>query len=83
MASDVSKEEALKIAENIKLIPTDSTDDKLVIASDWSSYQEGADKEAEGYECKTITSVAKKEFKNIYAVGDSFLVNEEGLSANV
>lgn len=83
VASDVSKEEALKIAENIKLIPTDSTDDKLVIASDWSSYQEGADKEAEGYECKTITSVAKKEFKNIYAVGDSFLVNEEGLSANV
>ena len=83
VASDVSKEEALKIAENIKLIPTDSTDDKLVIASNWSSYQEGADKEAEGYECKTITSVAKEEFKNIYAVGDSFLINEEGLSANV
>ncbi len=83
VASDVSKEEALKIAENIKLTPTDSTDDKLVIASDWSSYQESADKEEDGESCETITSVAKAEFKNSHAVGDSFLVNEDGLSAKV
>lgn len=84
-ASDVSKEEALKIAQNIKLIPTDDTkDEDFVTAWNWSS-REGdfGGKSAAGEGCETITSVAREKMDNTHVVGESFAVNGEGLTAKV
>lgn len=82
-ASDVSKEEAIKIAEHVKLIPTEDTESgNIVNAWDWSSYQEGSDKFAEGEVCETVTSIDKKEMK-VHRIGDSFPVNGQGLVAKV
>ncbi|MCX4320472.1 MAG: DUF4367 domain-containing protein [Lachnospiraceae bacterium] len=83
-ASDVSKEEALKIAENVKLVPTeDANGDGVVTAQNWSSYEESMKESGEGEGCKTITSVAKEEMKNTHSVGESFPANEEGLTVKV
>ncbi len=86
VASDVTKEEALKITENIKLVPTeDAQDEELVVAQDWSAYQESlnnsSEESGEAYEIKT--SASKEEMKNTHAIGDSFAVNDEGLTVKV
>lgn len=83
-ASDVCKEEALKIAENVKLIPTEDTAGQdLVTAQDWSQYQEGSDLLPEEEGCKTITSVAAEEMSNTHKVGDSFPIDDQGLTGKV
>ncbi len=86
VASDVSKEEAIRIAEQIRLVPVaDTEDEEIIVAQDWSSRQEPSEKEAyaeeEGYE--TITSVAVEEMKNTHAIGDSFALDDRGLTARV
>ncbi len=82
-ASDVSKEEAIKIAEHVKLIPAnDAESEKTVNAWDWSSYQAGSDQFEEGGVCETATSIDIKEM-NVHEIGDSFPVNDQGLVAKV
>ncbi len=84
VASDVTKEEALKIAENVKLIPTEDTkDEEFVVAENWSEYQESlnASLVEEGYVVKT--SATKEEMKNTHKIGDSFALDDQGLTAKV
>lgn len=83
-ASDVSKEDALKIAENVKLIPTEDTaDETMVTAQDWSRYADSFDKAVEGEGCRTITSISMEEMKNTHKTGERFPVNDQGLTAAV
>ena len=83
-ASDVSKEDALKIAENVKLIPVDDTDhEDFVVAQDWSLYQDSADTRPEGEGCETVTSVAAAEMSNTHKPGDIFPIGDQGLTAKV
>lgn len=85
-ASDVSREEALKIAEHVKLIPTeDKTDQELVTAQNWSDYQnipEQSDTQT-GEEYQTITSVASEKMQNTHVTGDRFQTSTPGLSVKV
>lgn len=86
VASDVTKEEALKIAENIKLIPTeDKEDDEFVTAWNWSEYQkslkESAQQEGTGETIKTIAT--KEEMKNTHAIGEEFATGTKGLKVKV
>ena len=85
-ASDVSREEAMKIASGVKLVPTEDTEDEdFVIAWNWSDYQESLDlsKVSEGDEYRTITSVAAEEMKNTHSIGDSFPAGEPELTVKV
>ena len=83
-ASDVSKEEAIKIAEHVRLIPAkDSEKEQWITAENWSSYSEDVKEGAEGEGVETITSVAKEEMKNTRKIGDCFPVDESGLTAKV
>lgn len=83
-ASDVSKEEALKIAEQVQLIPTeDRNDENFVNAQNWSNDQGILDSALEEEAYKTITSVATEQMKNIHKIGDRFPVNDQGLTARV
>ena len=83
-ASDVSKEEAMKIAENINLIPAkDSEKDAFVIAENWSDCLNNQKEQAEGEEAKTITSISKEDMKNIHAIGESFPIGGSTLLAKI
>lgn len=83
-ASDVSKEEALKIAENVKLVPTDNMEDEaLVVAQNWSDYQKGMEESQQQEGLEIRTSIAKEEMKNIHGVGDSFVLKDQNLTAKV
>lgn len=83
-ASDVSKEEALKIAENVKLIPTEDTDgEDLVVAQNWSDYQKASESSPEEEGVEVITSVAAERMGNTHKTGDSFPVDDQGLMAKV
>lgn len=83
-ASDVTKEDALKIAENVKLIPVDDTaDEDFVVAQNWSQYQESADTRLEGEGCETITSVTAAEMNNTHKPGNSFPIGDQGLTVKV
>ena len=95
-ASDVSKEEALKIAESIRLVPTDGEGDKNLIRGwDWSAYlaseKEDARQENTAAQEETAerTSVSKEEMKHTHAVGESFSLEnpqadeKSGLTAKV
>ena len=84
-ASDVSKEDALKIAENVKLIPVDDTDheDFCSCSGPGSLYQDSADTRPEGEGCETVTSVAAAEMSNTHKPGDIFPIGDQGLTAKV
>ncbi len=80
-ASDVSKEEALKIAEGIKLMPAeDGTEQKLVHAWDWSSYLASEkDNVKNGQQSEEVRlAVSKEEMKNTHQIGESFSADLEG-----
>ncbi len=82
-ASDVSKEEAMKIAESVKLIPTENLEEEdLVVAQDWSKYQENMNKAEEPVE-QAGMAASKEEMNHTHAIGDSFAVNDQGLTAKV
>ena len=86
VASYVTKEEALKITENVKLVPIeDAQEEEIVVAQDWSAYQESLDnsfeESEESYQMKL--SASKEEMKNTHAIGDSFALNDEGLAVKV
>ena len=85
-ASDVSKEEAVKIAEGIQLVKTDEKENEAVVsACSWSEYQEqkALDSENEPEDFAVQSTVAEEKMENTHTVGESFLAAQEGLSLKV
>lgn len=82
VASDVTKEDAIKIAEGVKLTPVlDGEGDNVVSSWDWSDYlaafrEDEMQNETEEF---SDTSVPKAEMSNIHAIGESFSVGDMGL----
>ncbi len=79
-ASDVPEEEALKIAEGIRLVPAKEGED-MVHAYDWSEYL-AALQEEEGTEdiLEVNTAVDISEMKNTHKIGETFPVT--GITAS-
>ncbi len=74
VASDVTKEEALRIAEGVKLTPAGAADsENLVAAWDWSAYLKSAEENERMAETEPAgnTTIAKDQMK-IHAIGESF-----------
>ncbi|MDE7272232.1 MAG: DUF4367 domain-containing protein [Lachnospiraceae bacterium] len=70
-ASDVTKEEALKIAEGVRLQPvSDGTAQDIVYAYNWSEYIQSRNEEA--VEWNPADSAPKSAMKNVHAVGEAF-----------
>lgn len=83
-ASDVNKEEAIKIAEHVQLVPTEDTEDEnFVAAQNWSDYLKSLEPSQEGEGCEVITSIAKEQMENLHKTGDSFPLDDQGLTARV
>lgn len=76
VASDVTKEDAIHIAEGIRLIPvTDGLGAPNISGFSWSEYQASM-KAAESVEDFSATlSISKAQMQNTHAVGDSFPVD--------
>lgn len=76
VGSDVTKEEALKVAEGVKLTPVTNETDAQNIVSDysWSGYLADLE-ETDETETFSETVVGKSELSNTHAVGDSFTFN--------
>lgn len=76
VGSDMTKEEALKVAEGVKLTPvTDETEAQNIVCDySWSGYLAGLE-EAEATEEFSETAVDKSELSNTHAVGESFTFN--------
>ncbi len=77
VGGDVSKEEALKIAEHIKLAPAAENSDTAVKAFLWSDYlaaaHEEAEKEASGEDGEQVKLTASEsEVANVHNVGEEF-----------
>ncbi len=74
-AEDVTKEEAIKIAENVKLIPVeDGAGENIVMSYNWSTYLASLkeDEEQNETEVTSNTVVSKAEMENTHAVGENF-----------
>lgn len=70
-ASDVTKEEALKIAEGVRLQPvTDGNSQDIVHAYNWSEYIKWSNEEP--VEWNPSVSVPKSAMENTHAVGEAF-----------
>ncbi len=85
-ASDVSKEEAVKIAEGIQLVPTDEKENEAVVSTcSWSEYQEqkALDSKNEPADFAMQSIVAEEKMENTHTVGESFFAAKEGLSLKV
>lgn len=85
-ASDVSKEEAIRIAEGIQLIPTeDKENHAFVSACSWSDYQaQKAGEDQNEVEFSEVqNTVAEEKMANTHTVGESFPASQEGLSLKV
>lgn len=85
-ASDVAKEEAVKIAEGIKLIPAgDGEGAANVSACNWSEYQEAAaaNEQYDASDLETESTVAEEKMANTHAVGERFPSGQEGLTLKV
>lgn len=82
-ASDVTKQEALKIAESIRLIPTeDQEDENIVNAWDWSAYlqsKEEKDRQAEQTDFAARVTATKEEMSHTHAIGESFSAEKTGI----
>lgn len=89
VASDVAKEEALKIAEGIRLTPApDGEGEKCISEYKWSEYL--ASETETSMEIIPNMTVDENELKNTHAIGESFSVaatipwdGYEGLTAKV
>ena len=86
VASDVTKEEAMKIAEGIQLVPAlEGEGAANVSACNWSAYQAGAVAE-EQYGTDDLNeryTVDETKMANTHAVGESFPSDREGLTLKV
>lgn len=83
VASDVTKDEAIKIAENIKLVPvSDGDSESIVSACNWSEYQaaQEASEPMESADSGETSSITESEMTNTHKVGESFPSNQEGLT---
>ena len=70
-ASDVTKEDALKIAEGVHLQPvSDGNTQDIVHAYNWSEYVKSRNEET--VEWNTSVTVPKSAMKNTHAVGEAF-----------
>lgn len=77
VASDVTKEDAIRIAEGVKLTPVEAAEgDNIVSVWDWSDYL-AASREDETQEFSN-TSVSKAKMSNIHAIGESFSMGNLG-----
>lgn len=83
-ASDVSKEEAVKIAESIRLLPTDGAgDENLIRGWNWSEYLAGTEEsrqKEDGMQPEETTErtvVSREEMKHTHAIGESFSVENQ------
>lgn len=78
IGADVTKEEALKIAENVKLVPVEDDTEGENIVRDylWSEYVESLQMDEEMAETERYanTSVEKSQMENTHEIGESFLV---------
>lgn len=95
-ASDVEKEEALKIAENITLLPVEESgsiagakDQGLVRAWNWSDYLESKkeqdkleESDDEALAAAYSSTVAKEAMQHTHAVGESFSVENKAAGKN-
>lgn len=87
VASDVSKEDAIRIAKSIQLTPTDEAGAKnLISALNWSAYLEnGREKQQEDGEYAQNTDrteASKEEMQHTHAIGENFEVQDH-LTAKV
>lgn len=82
VGSDLSKEEAIKIAEGVKLTETtDENDPDIVNAWNWSSYSSTDDGGSNGTSDLKVTAT-KDEMKNTHKIGDSFYINYTDSQSN-
>lgn len=76
IGSDVTKEEALKIAESVKVTPVaeDAEGEDIIRAYAWSAYVESLqmDEALADTERYSDSSVAKEEMENTHQIGESF-----------
>lgn len=85
-AQDVTKDEALKIAEGIKLVPATNGDSETIVSAyDWSSYLASLkeDEERGSTEEFSNTTATKASMVNTHTVGESFSVSYEDLMVKV
>lgn len=76
VGSDVAKDEAIKVAEGVKLTPvTDATEEQNIVCDfSWSGYLASLE-EAEVTEEFSETTVDKSALSNTHGVGESFSLN--------
>lgn len=78
VASDVSKEDALKVAEGVTLIPVEDSEEAGVVKGWlWSEYFESLQEENENAETERYanTTVSIDEMKNTHQIGESFVMD--------
>lgn len=84
VASDVTKEEAMKITEGIKLVPVlEGEGAANVSACNWSEYQAGAVEQYDSDDLNERYVVDEAKMANTHAVGESFPSGQEGLTLKV
>ena len=82
VASDVTKEDALKIAEGIRLQPvTDKTDANIVKSYIWSEYLTSQNNNENATFSEDSATVPKSALNNTHAIGEAFVAGqaEDGL----
>lgn len=89
IGNDVTKEEALKIAQGVTLTPVE-TQDEATAAYSWSTYLASAEEDANQQNDGMMTSVSADKFeKNLHNIGESFSAGtaetqlQEGLEIKV
>lgn len=81
VASDVTKEEAMKIAQGIRVTPTEETKGLAVVnAEDWSSYQKSLKtmEESTSDDLGVYYAVAKEQMANTHKIGERFSAEKTG-----
>lgn len=73
VGADVSKEEAFKIAESIRLLPAEegAESEDVIHGASWSDYALSRTENVESIE-EPVTAVTKEEMKNTHKIGESF-----------
>ena len=81
IGSDMTKEEAIKIAEGVKLTPTDNTDVDIIMPWNWSEYLASSEDVQEQEETKqdSNTAVSIERMKNTHTIGECFSAQNMGV----
>lgn len=75
IGEDVTKDEALKIAEGVKIIPVaDETEENMVHAWNWSDYLASIEEDDDSWEKDAATA---EEMKNTHAIGETIQSDTE------